>query len=285
MVKNKDTFPLEKMAQVLDVARSSYYLPQKPSKRCLQNQLILEKAREVYHKSRGTYGSPRIHASLNRLGIQCSRPRVARLMKKATLQAKMVKAWKKTTQKNLEHIAEPNHLSQQFDVTEPNKVWVSDITYVPTEEGWLYVSVSLDLFSRKVVGLSMGSSLETPLVVKTLDQAFTHRKPSKGLMHHSDRGCQYTSKYFKDFMKEHDVKLSMSHGGCCYDNAVAESFFHTLKTEHVNFFKYRTREEAINSIFEYVEVFYNKLRLHSTLGYYSPVEYEKLWDIKHCSGF
>ncbi len=180
MVKNKDTFPLEKMAQVLDVARSSYYLPQKPSKRYLQNQIILEKAREVYHKSRGTYGSPRIHASLSRLGIQCSRPRVARLMKKVNLQAKMVKAWKKTTKKNEKHIAEPNHLSQQFDVTEPNKVWVSDITYVPTEEGWLYVSVSLDLFSRKVVGLSMGSSLETPLVVKTLDQAFTHRKPSKG---------------------------------------------------------------------------------------------------------
>jgi len=282
MVKNKDIFPLEKMAEVLNVARSSYYLPQMPSKRCLENQKIVEKAREVYHKSRGTYGSPRIHASLNRLGIRCSRPRVARLMKKANLQAKMVKAWKKTTKRNEDHIAEPNHLSQQFDVTEPNKVWASDITYVKTEEGWLYVSVSLDLFSRKVVGLSMGASLETPLVVKTLDQAFTHRKPNKGLMHHSDRGCQYTSKHFKGFMEEYDVKLSMSHKGCCYDNAVAESFFHTLKTEHVDFCRYRTREEAINSIFEYIEVFYNRQRLHSTLGYYSPVEYEKLWNIKQC---
>ena len=146
MVKNKDTFPLEKMAQVLDVARSSYYLPQKPSKRCIENQKILEKAREVYHKSRGTYGSPRIHASLNRLGIQCSRPRVARLMKKINLQAKMVKAWKRTTKRNEEHRAEPNHLSQRFDVTEPNKVWVSDITYVPTEEGWLYVSLVIRSF-------------------------------------------------------------------------------------------------------------------------------------------
>ena len=156
------------------------------------------------------------------------------------------------------------------------------ITYVKTEEGWLYVSVSFDLFSRKGVGLSMGASLETPLVVKTLDQAFTHRKPNKGLMHHSDRGCQYTSKHFKGFMEEYDVKLSMSHKGCCYDNAVAESFFHTLKTEHVDFCRYRTREEAVNSIFEYIEVFYNRQRLHSTLGYYSPVEYEKLWNIKQC---
>ena len=137
------------MAEVFDVARSSYYLPQRPSKRSIENQKIVDKAREVYHKSRGTYGSPRIHASLNRLGIRCSRPRVARLMKKANLQAKMVKAWKKTTKRNEDHIAEPNHLSQQFDVTEPNKVWASDITYVKTEEGWLYVSVSLDLFFLK----------------------------------------------------------------------------------------------------------------------------------------
>jgi len=161
MVKNKDIYPIEKMAEVFDVARSSYYLPQRPSKRSIENQKIVDKAREVYHKSRGTYGSPRIHASLNRLGIRCSSPRVA--------QAKMVKAWKKTTKRNEEHILEPNHLSQRFDVTEPNKVWASDITYVKAEEGWLYVSVSLDLFSRKVVGLSMGASLETPLVVKTLD--------------------------------------------------------------------------------------------------------------------
>ena len=172
MVKNKDIFPLEKMAEVLDVARSSYYLSQRPFKRSMENQKILEKAREVYLKSRAAYGSPRIHASLQRLGIQCSRPGVARLMKKANLQAKMVKAWKRTAKRKEEHSVEPNRLSQQFDVTEPNKVWVSDITYVKTEEGWLYVSVSLDLFSRKVVGLCMGASLETPLVVKTLDQAF-----------------------------------------------------------------------------------------------------------------
>jgi len=167
MVKNKDAFPLEKMAEVLDVARSSYYLPRKPSKTCIEKQKILEKAREIYHTSRGTYGSPRIHASLNRLGILCSRPRVARLMKKVNLQAKMVKAWKKTTKRNEDHVAEPNHLSQQFDVTEPNKVWVSDITYIPTVEGFLYVSVSLDLFSRKVVGLSMGASLDPPCCQNT----------------------------------------------------------------------------------------------------------------------
>jgi transposase InsO family protein len=285
MKRYKGTFPLEKMAQVLGISRSCYYHPQELSKRSLENQEIVKKARELYHKSRGTYGSPRIHAALNRLGVQCSRVRVARLMKKADLQAKMRKAWKRTTKKKEGAVAAPNQLEQQFDVKAPNKVWASDITFVVTEEGWLYVSVCLDLFSRKVVGLSMGASLETPLVLKTLNQAFIHRQPEEGLMHHSDRGCQYTSKDFKALMNEHQVELSMSSTGCCYDNAVAESFFHTLKTEHTNFCRYRTREEAINSIFEYIEVFYNRQRLHSTLGYFTPVEYEKLWDMQKCSDF
>ena len=162
---------------------------------------------------------------------------------------------------------------------------MSDVTFVPTEEGWLYVSVSLDLFSRKVVGLYMGASLETPLVLNTLNQALIHRNPEAGLMHHSDRGCQYTSKDFRTLMNEYQVGLSMSSTGCCYDNAVAESFFHTLKTEHTNFCKYRTREEAMNSIFEYIEVFYNRQRLHSTLSYCTPVEYEELWNMQKCSSF
>lgn len=281
MKKHRNTFPLEKMAQVLRVSRTGYYSAQEPSKRSLENQEIVKKIREIYHKSRGIYGSPRIHAALSRLGVQCSRVRVARLMKRVGLQAKMTKAWKMTTKRKEGAVAAPNHLEQQFDVKEPNKIWVSDITFIPTEEGWLYVSVSLDLFSRKVIGLSMGASLETPLVLKTLNQAFIHRDPEVGLMHHSDRGCQYTSKDFRALMNEYQVGLSMSSTGCCYDNAVAESFFHTLKTEHTHFCRYRTREEAMNSIFEYIEVFYNRQRLHSTLNYYTPVEYEELWNIKN----
>jgi len=240
MKRYRNAFPLEKMAKVLGVSRSSYYRPQEPSKRSLENQEIVKKAREAYHKSRGTYESPRIHAALCRLGVKCSRARVARLMKKADLQAKMTKAWKRTTKRKEGAIAAPNHLDQQFEVKEPNKVWVSDIMFIPTEEGWLYVSVSLDLFSRKVIELSMGASLETSLVLKTLHQALIHRNPEEGLMHHSDRGCQYTSKDFRTLMNEHQVGLSMSSRGCCYDNVVAESFFHTLKTEHTNFCKYRT---------------------------------------------
>ncbi len=280
MKNHAETFPIETMEKVLKVSRSSYYYPQEPSQRSLENQEILKKIKEVYKESRDTYGSPRIHKELKTKGVKCSKPRVARLMRKSQICAKMTKAWRQTTKQKQGAIATPNHLDQNFTVDEPNKAWVSDITYVPTEEGWLYVSISLDLFSRKVVGLHMGASLETSLILKTLSQALTHRKPGPGLLHHSDRGCQYTSNDFKVFMEKHQVRLSMSATGYCYDNAVAESFFHTLKTEHTNFYKYRTREEAMNSIFEYIEVFYNRQRLHSTLGYISPVDYENLWETK-----
>lgn len=278
-------FPIEKMARTLGVSRSGYYTSQVFSKRALENQELLERIQEVHQESRCTYGSPRVHSALCRQGIKCSRPRVARLMQKAHIQAKMVKAWKRTTKQKKGAVTAPNHLDQKFEVAIPNKIWASDITYVPTEEGWLYVSVSLDLFSRKVVGLGMSDSLHTSLVLKTLSQAFLRRNPGEGLMHHSDKGCQYTSKDFKEFMGKHHSILSMSAAGHCYDNAVAESFFHTLKTEHTNFKRYRTREEAMNSIFEYIEVFYNRQRLHSKLGYTSPEEYENLWYKQQCADF
>jgi putative transposase len=280
-----EIFSVEKMAKTLQVSKSAYYayLHQKPSTRTLENQELLSKIKQVHAKSRCNYGSPKIHAELKRIGIRCSRPRVARLMRKASISSKTRKAWKRTTKVNKSAIAVPNRLQQNFKVDAPNKVWVSDITYVPTQEGWLYVSVSLDLFSRKVVGLGMDSSLLTPIVMKTLEQAFAHRRPGEGLMHHSDKGCQYTSDDFKSLMQKEKVELSMSGTGHCYDNAVAESFFHVLKTEHVNLCTFRTREEAKNSIFEYVEVFYNRERIHATLGYLSPVEYEMLWSNKQFS--
>ncbi len=278
-------FSVEKMAKVLKVSKSAYYASfhQKPSVRALMNQELLDKIKQVHAKSRCTYGSPKIHAELKREGIHCSRPRVARLMSKASISSKIRKSWKKTTKVNKSAIAAPNRLQQNFKVDAPNKVWVSDITYVPTQEGWLYVSVSLDLFSRRVVGLGMDSSLHTPVVMRTLEQAFMHRRPEEGLMHHSDKGCQYTSDDFKGLMQKKKVELSMSGTGHCYDNAVAESFFHVLKTEHVNLCTFRTREEAENSIFEYVEVFYNRERIHGTLGYLSPVEYEAKWNSKQFS--
>jgi transposase InsO family protein len=204
-------------------------------------------------------------------------------MKGIGLQAKMAKAWKRTTRRTEGAVVSPNYLNQQFVAQAPNKIWVSDISYIPTEEGWLYVCVSLDLFSRKVIGLSMGDSCKTLLVVKTFTQGWIHRKPEEGLMHHSDRGCQYTSHEFKILMDRYQVVTSMSGTGHCYDNAVMESFFHTLKTEHTDFFRFRTREEAKQSIFEYIEVFYNRERLHSTLGYHTPVEYELSWSQQRCS--
>ena len=275
-------FHVEKMAKTLQVSKSAYYasLYRKPSIRALENQALLDKIKQVHVKSRCIYGSPKIHAELKRVGTPCSRPRVARLMRKASISSKIRKAWKKTTKLNKSAIAAPNHLQQNFKVDAPNKVWVSDITYVATQEGWLYVSVSLDLFSRKVIGLGMDTSLHTPIVINTLEQAFKHRGEPEGLIHHSDKGCQYTSDDFKHLMHEKKVKLSMSGTGHCYDNAVAESFFHLLKTEHVNLCKFRTREEAKNSIFEYVEVFYNRKRIHAGLGYLSPVEYEIAWGNK-----
>lgn len=283
MKEHAKEFSIEKMAEVLRVCRSGYYkfLKRVPSKRDLKNEELIGKIKEVHQASRRTYGSPRIHKVLEALGEKCSRKRTAKLMRRAQIKAKMRKKWVVTTTPSREKKEPvPNHLDQNFIVEAPNKVWVSDITYVATEEGWLYVATVMDLFSRKIVGLSMGSRLETELVVKALHQALYRRGKPKGVMHHSDRGSQYTSKEFKDMADEYGMRLSMSGKGRCYDNAVAESFFHTLKTEHVHLCKYKSREEGMTSIFEYVEVFYNRERVHSTMGYVSPEEFEKNWQMK-----
>ncbi len=274
-------FRVEKMAQVLGISRCGYYeyLKMVPSQRAVENQEFIKEIKKVYKSSRGTYGSPRVHAGMKKQGKACSRKRVAKLMKQENIQAKMRKKWKVTTQLSKKAVTiAPNYLEQNFSVEAPDKVWVSDITYVATQEGWLYVAVVLDLFSRRVVGLGMGDRLETDLVLKAFNQALYNRAIGQDLMHHSDRGCQYTSKEFKELACRHGITLSMSAKGRCYDNAVAESFFHTLKTEEIHLCNYRMREEAKNSIFEYIEVFYNRKRLHSTLGYTSPVDFEKTWE-------
>lgn len=274
-------FPIEKMAKILNVSRCGYYefLSRKASKRTLDNEALMEEIRIAYKKGRGLYGSPRVHAELKRNGKKCSRKRVAKLMQNEKIQAKMRKRWKVTTQPSKKAVEiVPNHLEQRFAAEAPNKVWVSDITYVQTEEGWLYVASVMDLFSRKIVGLNMGDRLETKLVTGALKQALYRRMPKEGLMHHSDRGSQYTSAEFKELTQMHGIRLSMSAKGHCYDNAVAESFFHTLKTEETHLKRYRTREEAKLGIFEYVEVFYNRERLHSTIGYVSPEGFELAWD-------
>jgi putative transposase len=279
MKKYEKELNVEKMAKVLGVSRSGYYdfLNRGESVGVKENCRLKTKIENIHKLSRETYGSPRIHAELKRQGEICSRRRVAKLMREGKIQAKMRKRWKKTTQVNEKAAASHNHLNQNFKTEAPNKVWVSDITYIATQEGWLYVAIVMDLFSRKIVGLSMGDGLKTDLVIKALSQALHHRSMPKGLMHHSDKGCQYTSREFKELAEKYGIKLSMSGKGNCYDNAVAESFFHTLKTEHTNLCKYRIREEAERSIFEYIEVFYNRKRLHSTNGYLTPEEVESIW--------
>jgi putative transposase len=272
-------FSIERMSKVLNVSRSGYYrfLILGLSKRERANILLLDKIKKVHVESRQTYGSPRIYKALVAAGETCSKNRIASLMKKASVAAKMKKQFKVTTKVNTKAKTAPNVLKQEFTAQAPNQRWAADITYIATAEGWLYVAAVLDLFSRRIVGLAMSNRITTDLVLSALKQALTHRKPKAGLLHHSDKGCQYTSNAFQQLLKNYGIVASMSGTGNCYDNAVMESFFHTLKTEHIHFNYYHTREEAMQSIFEYVEVFYNRQRLHSTLQYLPPSLFEKQW--------
>lgn len=280
MQQHENEFSLKRMSHVFHVSRSGYYRFIKAglSKRAKENMHLLTKIKAIHADSRQTYGSPRIHAALGSQGEICSRKRVASLMKQSGLQAKMRKRFKLTTQANPKAVAAPNLLQQDFTAKLPNQRWVTDITYVATKEGWLYVAAVLDLFSRRIVGLAMSERMTVDLALNALNQAVIHRQPKEGLMHHSDKGSQYTSKDFQKQLTMHCMAVSMSGTGNCYDNAAMESFFHTLKTEHIYFEHYTTREQAKQSIFEYIEVFYNRKRLHSTLGYCSPMAFENKWN-------
>ncbi len=279
MQQHADEFSLERMSCVFGVSRSGYYNFSKRtlSRRAQDVEQLLVKIKAIHQASRQTYGSPRIYAELREMGETCSRKRVARIMKSAGIAAKMNKRFKVTTRANPHARAAPNLLKQDFTAQAPNQRWVADFTYVATQEGWLYVATVLDLFSRRIVGLAMSDRMTTDLVSHALQQALLHRKPPSELIHHSDRGSQYTSADFQALLKRHHINASMSGVGNCYDNAAMESFYHTLKTEHVYFEYYETREAAKQSIFEYVEVFYNRQRRHSTLDYSSPVNFETKW--------
>ena len=280
MKHNRHKFSIQKMSRVLNVSRSGYYrfIHAEPSARSKENERLIARIKAIHKESRQTYGSPRIHAELLSLGEVCSRKRVGRLMKKAGIGAKMKKHFKVTTKANPKAKVAPNLLNKDFTANAPNQRWVADLTYVATLEGWLYVAIVLDLFSRKVVGLAMDERMTSGLVLRALEQAILHRQPETGLIHHSDRGSQYTSQNCQSLLALHGLIASMSSTGNCFDNAAAESFFHTLKTEHVYFECYKTHKQAKESIFEYIEVFYNRKRRHSTLGYLSPEFFEKQWD-------
>jgi transposase InsO family protein len=231
--------------------------------------------REAYAKGRGTYGSPRVTAELRAKGIPCGKNRVARLMKSNGIIAKTKRRFKATKKSKHDFLVADNLLNQRFSADLANKVWVSDITLIWTREGWVYLAAVLDVFNRKIVGWSMDNSLSHEVISDALHKAIRQQRPQSGVLFHSDRGTQYTSYAFRDLMERYGFVQSMSSSGNCYDNALMESFFHTLKTELVYFEKYRTRQEARGSIFEYIEVFYNRVRRHSALNYCSPVEFER----------
>ena len=269
-------FPIRQMGQVLGVSASGYYAwrRRRPSRRAEANAALVEQIRDIHQASRRTYGSPRVHAALRRRGLSCGRKRVARLMRREGLVGRSPRRrYPCTTQSSPGNPVAPNVLAQDFSASQPDQKWVADITYVDTAEGWLYLAPVLDLFSRKVVGWSMDSHLYSSLVEDALQMAVTRRRPAPGLLHHSDRGTQYTSAAYQQKLANLQCQVSMSRTGNCYDNAVMESFFSTLKSECLTG-QFQTRAQARSAIFEFIEVWYNRHRLHSSLGYLSPEEFE-----------
>lgn len=274
-------FAVQRMCQVLRVGRSGYYAWAKrpASRRAQANQALLERIRAAYQANRQSYGSPRLHLALNQQGVGCGRHRVARLMRASGLVARTKRRFRPvTTQRAPFVVPAPNRLNQDFHADAPNQKWASDFTYIETGEGWLYLAVVLDLFSRRVIGWAMRETMDTELVQSALQMALADRQPTAGLLHHSDQGSQYTATTYLSCITAAHSQLSMSRVGNCYDNAVVESFFSTLKAECV-VGPFRTRAEARTTIFEYLEVWYNRQRMHSSLGYCSPVDFERQFSL------
>ena len=273
-------FPIEMMCQVLGVSRSGYYSwkQRKPSKRAIEEEKLMEQIRLIHNNSRFTYGSPRIREELKKNYVHVSRRRVARLMKKANIHARRKKRFKATTDSRHRFPVAPNLLNREFKVDELGKVWVSDITYIRTLEGWLYLTVIIDLCDRKVIGWSISNTLKTSeTVIPAWEMAVINRPLNDYLIFHSDRGIQYACTEFVELIGTNPkVMQSMSRKGDCWDNAVAESFFKTLKTEWIYRNKYATKKQARVSVFEYIETWYNTQRSHSSLNYLSPDEFGKL---------
>ena len=275
----KASYPISVLCRVLGVSRSGYYdwKDRAPSKRDRQDQALIGKISEIHQRSRETYGSPRVHAELRSIGIRCGRKRVARLMRRIGIRGCLRGRRKRTTRRDKNAVPAADLVGRDFAAQAPNKLWTADITYVKTEEGFLYLAFVLDAYSRKLVGWAMESHLRTELVLDALQMAgFPWRRaPSPGLIHHSDQRVQYTSLSFGKRLEEAGLLPSMGRVGSALDNAISESFVATLKSELVSRVRFPTREVAKTAIFEYLEAFYNRRRLHSSLGYMSPVEFEE----------
>ena len=281
---HRDEFPVKAMCKVLEVSRSGFYksLHAQPSKRALRSQRIRDQVKQLHAESHGTYGSYKISKAMNKnddLESAC-RKTVAKAMQEMGLKSRIRKKFKpKTTEVDPSKKPAKNLLDQVFSAEMPNQKWVTDITYLATTNGWVYMACVLDLFSRKIVGWSISDSLETPLVSKALLNAIESRRPDTSqLLHHSDRGCQYTSDEYRGILKRLGITVSMSHVGYCYDNAVMERFFWSLKHEWTNHYEYADLNEARLSVFKYIETFYNNQRIHQTLDYKTPDQFEALFN-------
>ena len=270
--------PVVRMCEVLEVSPSGYYAwrGRPPSKREMANQELTAEIRKAFDASGEVYGSPRIYQVMRKLGLMCSQNRVARLMRGAGLRAKQSRRFRSTTKRNKAHRVAPNRLKRDFSAERVDQKWLADITYIPTAEGWLYLAAILDLFSRRIVGWAMAKRMTTDLTLAALSMALGQRRPGADLIHHSDQGSQYTADRYQQVLKDHSILPSMNSVGSWYDNAPMESFFGTLKRERVHHCAYQTRNEARPDVFYYIEGFYNRNRLHSSLGYLSPVAYERV---------
>ena len=274
----KASYPMRILCRVLRVSRSGYYAwrVRKPSARDLEDERLRPKVVEAFKTGRGTYGSPRVRDELVDQGFEIGRKRVARLMREMGLQGVSPRKFRVTTSSDHDHPIAENVLDRNFEASGPNEKWATDITYIWTAEGWLYLAVVMDLYSRRIVGWSTADHLETGLCLDALQRALSHRTDVEGLIHHSDRGVQYASDRYREALEAQRIECSMSRRANCWDNAVAESFFGTLKTELIHRRPWLTRQEARNAIGEYIEIFYNRIRRHTTIGGMSPAKFEEM---------
>jgi putative transposase len=274
---HRQQWPTRLMCQVLGVSTGGYYEWRRrpPSALRERREALAAEIKVIHQEAKARYGSPRIHAELVARGEPCCVNTVAKLMRQLGVAAKTRRKFRCTTDSNHDRPVAENVVDRQFEPEAPNRVWTADITYIPTREGWLYLAAVEDLYSRQIVGWSMGERIDSRLVADALEMAVSRRLPGEGLVAHSDRGSQYASEHYRRILASHEITCSMSRRANCWDNAPMESFFASLKVELVHDEDYATRAEARSSLFEYIEVFYNRVRRHSSLGYRSPVEYER----------
>jgi putative transposase len=274
--EQRETFPVGQLCRVLKVSRSGFYawLRRPHSVRWHQDDVLVKRIHLVHREYRGIYGSPRVYRALRIEGVQAGKHRVARLMRLEGLRAKAAQRFRRISTPRSDFPAAPNLVQRHFTAAAPNRLWVADITQIRTREGWIFLAVIVDVFSRRVVGWSTADRISHALALQALRNALRARRPAPGLVHHSDRGSQYAGGEYQNLLDRHGIRCSMSRARNCWDNALAESFFHTIKTEWLYHFTFDSRAQARSYVFDYIEGFYNRTRMHSSLGYRSPIDYE-----------